>query len=329
MKEERIIVISEVDILKARRVGREIASELGFNEISATEIEIAISELATNLIKHRAIHGEIILKAIKDLEKVGLEVRAEDKGPGIKNLSLAMKNGESTAGTLGIGLSGVKRLMDEFSIESIIRKGTIVIAKKWLLGRGAETSPKMKFSVMGRPKPGEDVSGDAYFIKETKYSVIFALMDVLGHGREAYDTTLIILKILEDHYTESLKSIIDICHKGLKHTRGAAMALCRVDFGKKILEHISIGNVETRIYGTPEPLRPFCFNGTLGMAMENYRVIEYPYSEGLTILIFSDGISGKFDLSPQLLSKSPQEISSFIFDHYASDYDDATVLVGR
>ncbi len=326
MEEQRILVISEVDVLKARRIGREMAKSFGFDEIGMTEIEVAISELATNLIKHRTINGEIIIKPLFEEDRVGMELRSEDQGPGIKDLDLAMKGEISTAGTFGIGLSGVKRMMDEFSIESKVGHGTIVVAKKWLR---QEAIKRMAFSVYSRPMFGEEVSGDAYFIKQTPSFSIFGLIDVLGHGREAHELSLTILRILQKNYKESLLKIIDISHWELKHSRGAAMALCRINFGKNVLEHISIGNVETRVYGTPTPIRPFCFNGTLGMAMENHRVIEYPFNKGATIVMFSDGISGRFDLSAQILSKTPQEIAAYIFDNFARGNDDATVLVGR
>lgn len=248
MKEERIIVTFETDVLRARRAGREMAHSLGFDEIGAGEIETAISELATNLIKHAAKYGEIILIPLNDEGRTGIEVRSEDKGRGIKNIEMAMKEGGSTAGTLGIGLSGVKRLMDEFSIESQAGKGTTVVARKWLL---KDASQGMKFSVFARPRIGEDVSGDAYFIKRFSSYVIFSVIDVLGHGRDAHDVALSVLKILEDNYTEPLAKIIDICHTGLRHTRGAAMALCRVNFKLKKFEHVGIGNVETRVSEPP------------------------------------------------------------------------------
>lgn len=290
--EERIIILFESDILKARRIGRVLASEIGFAEVGLGEIEIVISELATNLVKHRATNGQIIFKVLSDGRRRGLEIRSEDQGPGIKDIDLALKNGFSTGGSLGIGLSGVKRLMDEFSIESEVGKGTIVTVRKWLK---KDFMAKMSFSVLGRPYPGEEVSGDAHFIKQDPFFVLFGVIDALGHGREAYETSLLTLEILEDNYREDLIRIIERCHYGLRHTRGVAMALCRVNFLKKRLEHIGIGNMETRIYGTPEPIRPFCFNGTLGMRMEAYRVIEYPYIEGSTFVMFSDGISGRFE----------------------------------
>lgn len=324
LKEERIAVAQKEDIFTARKMGREMAAFLGFDDVSAGEIEITVSELATNLVKHRTIQGEIILRPLND-GRTGIEIKSEDKGPGIKDLNNVMKEGFSTTGSLGAGLPGVKRLMDEFSLESTMDKGTSVIARKWL---EKEPSP-MKFSVMARPKFGEDVSGDAYFIKRFSSYVLFGIADVLGHGQEAYEVAQKLLGILEDNYTEPLLKIVESCHKGLKDTRGAAMALCKIDFREKKLEHLSIGNVETRVYNAPQPVKPFSFNGTLGMIIERHRVIEYPYAEGEIIVMFSDGISHHFDLESHMFSKRAQEIAAHIFDNYAKTTDDATVLVGR
>lgn len=326
MKEERIIVLYETDVINARRIARKMLSELGFTNMKDSEIEIVISELGGNLLKHSTSNGELILKPIMEDGRIGIEVKVQDQGPGIKDLKRAMKGGESTRGSLGIGLSGVKRLMDDFSIESRAGKGTTVTARKWIR---KYQSKKMKFSVMTKPKHGEDVSGDAYFMKETESYVIFGLIDVLGHGVDAHKVALRAAELLEINYMEPVMEIIKICHKELRTTRGLAMALCKVMFTEKKIEHISVGNIETRIFGIPDTGRPFCFNGTVGVIMENIMISEYPYSEGCTILMFTDGISGKFQISQELLGGSLQDIASYVFENFSRDYDDATVLVGR
>jgi len=326
MNEENIAVRHEADIIRARATARSMALGIGFDETRAAEVETAVSELATNLVKHRTVQAEIVLRTVENGEVSCIEVTARDKGPGIKDMERAMRGGESTAGSLGIGLSGVKRLMDDFSIESSVDRGTTIVARKCLR---REILKGMDFSVFSKPRQDEDVSGDAYFIKRFSSSVIFSIVDALGHGKEANKTALNVLEILEANYREPLHRIIELTHKNLISSRGAAMALCKIDFKAKRLEHVSIGNVETRVYGTAEPVRPICYNGTLGMAMENYRVIDYPYVEGSTIVMFSDGISGRFDLDPSMLRKTPQEISYYIFDVYKRNIDDATVLVGK
>lgn len=326
LKDERILIFLDSDILKARRLAREMAAATGFDQVASAVIETVVSELATNLIKHRAVDGEIALLRLVDAERRGIEVRSLDRGPGIGNVQEALHGGVSSAGGLGIGLSGVKRFMDEFSLESRPHQGTTIIARKWL---GTEESRRMSFSVIARPHPGEEVSGDAHFIRQTPACAFFAVTDALGHGREAFETSRQALAVLEDVCEEPLPGIVDLCHRELKGTRGAAMALCRIDFAEGLLHHLSIGNVETRVYGTREPVRPLCFNGTVGMSMENHHVRTYPWNDGATIVIFSDGVSGHFDLPPETLGASPQTIARYIFDRFARNYDDATVLVGR
>lgn len=326
MNMEQLTIRSDADILKARKAGRKAALYLGFDAVSVNEIEIAISEVGTNLIKHKAKDGKIILSPLDQAGEIGIEIRSEDEGPGIKDISLAMTDHMSTAGSLGGGLSGVRRLMHEFTIESEIGKGTVVVAKRWVSGR---SFPKMNFSVMAKPIADEVVSGDAYFIKHEPFFTFFAVIDGLGHGVDANKAAVAAVKILEENYTRPLSEIIELCHKGLRHTRGAAMALCKVDHRTNILEHVGIGNVETRVYGMSKSVRPYCFNGTLGMRLERYQVQEFPYSPDALIVMFSDGISGHFDIPPNLLEKNPQEITAFIFKNYSRNTDDATVLAVR
>lgn len=322
MSEHSVLVILDSDVLKARRLARELARELHFDEAAATEIEIAVAELAANHLKHRTVRGRMILRAVQEEGRAGVEIVSEDEGPGIPDVERAMR--ESTAGTLGIGLSAVRRLTDEFSLESS-PSGTRVVARKWQSGRLPE---HMQFSVFSRPMPGETVNGDAYFIKQMPYHLLFGVVDGLGHGPQAFAAADQALKIVEEEYRGSLHRLVEACHAGLRATRGAAMSACRVDLKAGVLEHVGIGNVETRIYGRGEVLRPFCFNGTLGMRMETWKVLTYPYRKGTTVVMFSDGVSGRFELAGDELERSPQEIARRIFNHARSS-DDATVLVGR
>ena len=121
---------SDSDIVTARQQGRALASQIGFSSTEATLIATAISELARNIVLY-AEHGEIFLMALEDGQRRGLLVRAEDHGPGILDVGGATAGGYSTSGGLGLGLSGVKRLMDEFDIASRIGQGTTVTVVKW------------------------------------------------------------------------------------------------------------------------------------------------------------------------------------------------------
>ncbi|HEV8074438.1 MAG TPA: anti-sigma regulatory factor [Candidatus Acidoferrum sp.] len=123
---------SERDIVVARQKGRAMATDLGFSLGDATLIATAISELARNVISY-AREGMIAMNVVYDSRREGLLIVASDEGPGISDVSLALRDGFSTSGSLGIGLPGVRRLMDDFDITSEPGHGTIVTVTKWKL----------------------------------------------------------------------------------------------------------------------------------------------------------------------------------------------------
>jgi serine/threonine-protein kinase RsbT len=120
----------ESDIVVARREGRLLGTQLGFSSGDLTVIATAISEVARNIVVY-AKSGEIRM-AIHELDgRRGLLVVASDEGPGIPDIERAMRDGYSSAGGLGLGLPGARRLMDEFEISSEVGRGTTVTMKKW------------------------------------------------------------------------------------------------------------------------------------------------------------------------------------------------------
>lgn len=121
----------EWDIVGARQLGREMAKELGFGTVDQARIATAISELARNIYLY-AEKGQICFEVIDKRERQGLCMTAVDTGPGISDISQVMEDGYTTSGGLGAGLPGVKRLMDEFDINSEVEKGTRIKAIKWL-----------------------------------------------------------------------------------------------------------------------------------------------------------------------------------------------------
>lgn len=126
-----IPINSELDIVIARQKGREMAKEYGFVTIDLALIATAISELTRNIISY-ATKGNVFLELIDDQGRKGILVIAQDEGPGIESIELAMQDGYSTANSLGLGLPGVRRLMDDFAIKSELGKGTTITATKWI-----------------------------------------------------------------------------------------------------------------------------------------------------------------------------------------------------
>jgi serine/threonine-protein kinase RsbT len=128
--EIRVAINSDQDIVVARQKGRALATELGFSSGDATLVATAISELARNIVSY-ARKGQISLQIVNGEDRQGLSIVASDNGPGIPDVRQALRDGFSTSGSLGLGLPGVRRLMDEFQITSVPGRGTTVAVKKW------------------------------------------------------------------------------------------------------------------------------------------------------------------------------------------------------
>lgn len=129
--ETQILIGRDTDIVTARQKGRDLALQAGFSGSDLALIATAISEVARNIIIY-AERGEVVLSLAQQNDKRGIVVVARDHGPGIANIEQAMRDGYSTGNSLGLGLPGARRLMDEFEIGSEVGKGTTVTMKKWV-----------------------------------------------------------------------------------------------------------------------------------------------------------------------------------------------------
>lgn len=126
----QLFIRTEGDIVAARRTIREAAVEIGFDLTDVTRIVTASSELARNIFKY-AGEGVVRWRALAVNDRTGLEVEFQDQGPGIADVALALQEGYSTGGGLGMGLPGSRRLMDDLEIQSAKGQGTTITVKKW------------------------------------------------------------------------------------------------------------------------------------------------------------------------------------------------------
>ena len=128
--EARVMVRVDADVVTARQQGRDVATRAGFAATDLTLIATAISEIARNIVKF-ARRGEIVIRLVDEPGRRGVTVVARDAGPGIGDITAAVRDGVSTYRGLGLGLPGARRLMDEFDIVSEVGKGTTVTMAKW------------------------------------------------------------------------------------------------------------------------------------------------------------------------------------------------------
>jgi serine/threonine-protein kinase RsbT len=130
IKHETRPVRSEIDIVQARQAVRNWAKELGFSLVDQTKIVTAASELARNVLVHGG-GGCMRMEALNEGARRGLRLNFEDQGPGIADIELALRDGYTTGGGLGLGLSGSRRLVNDFEIASKVGEGTRVTVVKW------------------------------------------------------------------------------------------------------------------------------------------------------------------------------------------------------
>jgi len=130
LREETLGIQSDADVVRVRQMTRELAVALGFRLVDQTKIVTAASELARNTLMHGG-GGLAVVETLQNGTRTGVRLTFEDKGPGIPNVELAMRDGYSTGGGLGLGLSGAKRLSNEFSIETVPNNGTRVVIARW------------------------------------------------------------------------------------------------------------------------------------------------------------------------------------------------------
>jgi serine/threonine-protein kinase RsbT len=131
---EVIALAREEDIVTARQRAREISRELGFGAVDQSRIATAVSELARNVIRYaRGAPGDVSIRALGGPapQRVGMEVIVRDDGPGIPDVNAALREGYTSGGGLGLGLSGTRRLMDELTIDTVLGRGTTVTIRKW------------------------------------------------------------------------------------------------------------------------------------------------------------------------------------------------------
>jgi len=129
-EEHRIAIVDERSVIRSVLLARKFAVSIGFDANVVAMVTTSVSELARNIVKY-ANRGELILREVQRRDRPGIEIEARDNGPGIEDIAQAMTDSMSTGGTLGLGLPGVRRMMDEFEINSTPGDGTQVVVRKW------------------------------------------------------------------------------------------------------------------------------------------------------------------------------------------------------
>ncbi len=184
-------------------------------------------------------------------------------------------------------------------------------------------------AVYQRAKAGYDVSGDAYLIQEYDEEMLICLADGLGSGPAAAEASHRAIEWVADHYQAPLPQIVQGCHAALRETRGAVMALMRIDTVRQQLGFVGVGNVEFHACSA-QPMRPISYGGIVGSRLPSLHEFNFTYTLGDLIILHTDGISRRFSLDglvERMRPTLPQRLVKAITDGYAKRNDDVTLIV--
>jgi anti-sigma regulatory factor (Ser/Thr protein kinase) len=315
---------------EARRHAALYAEDADFGERERGSLAIAVTEMTTNLVKH-AGNGTIVVDAIASNGSSGVRILGLDKGPGIRDLTAALRDGYSTAGTGGNGLGAIKRLSSTFDIYTAPGVGTAVLAEFWPKKKVSEHLFPIDIGVVSVPIKGEDVCGDGWGVRKTSDSMMLMVVDGLGHGILASEAAREAERIFAVASSESPAPILQDSHDALKKTRGAAMAIASLHFERRLVSFAGVGNIGSSIV-TPGSSRGLAsHNGTVGHQLHRIQEFTLPWNADSLLVMHSDGLKSSWDLKPYpgIWSKHPALIAGMLYRDFSREHDDVTVLVAK
>jgi anti-sigma regulatory factor (Ser/Thr protein kinase) len=329
----RILVEDDSITAEARRTAREMALAMNMDPDEAEHVAIVVTEACTNLRKH-ATRGEILLQVSTDCSEdiAVLELLAMDQGPGMKNLDQCLQDGFSTGGSPGHGLGAIQRMSQQSDIYTLPERGTIVLARWWPAKNRWNPGGGFRTGGVNVSKPGQDVCGDSWGAACHDGSLTIVLADGLGHGMEAKLASAEAVRQLYEDPELQPKPLLTRIHQALRSTRGAAVAIARIDGAAGKLTYAGVGNISARIYVAGEARQNLVsLNGTAGHQCDRIQEFHYSWPEDALLVLNSDGLSTSTGLEsyPGLAARDPALIAGLLYRDFCRGRDDATVVVAK
>ncbi len=329
---QQILVYDASQVSEARRITAHACRKWGPDETKLAQIELVVTEFATNLIKH-AGGGMLVIDINQGRNSIDLTILSLDKGPGIGNIGDTLRDGYTTTGSPGTGLGAIRRLSDIFDIYSVPGKGAALLSIMHLKKTGeAHLDCHYSAGAVCLPLTGEEACGDNWAVEPLKDRKMVLAVDGLGHGSLAAEAGNEAVKSFKKNVMHSPPEIMGLIDRALQVTRGAAAAVAEIIPGSQIVRYSGIGNISGRIVSAKEERKLITFNGTLGMRAGKIRELTYPWSENSLLIMHSDGLTARWHAEdyPGLWLKHPALIAGVLYrDHNRPKDDSVVVVVGE
>jgi anti-sigma regulatory factor (Ser/Thr protein kinase) len=329
MQEGPIDVTDMTQVGVARRQMGTVAEAIGLDEAAAGRAALIMTEVATNLVKH-AGGGEVVLQRFDDGTGDGVEILSVDHGRGMADVAECQRDGYSTSGSSGTGLGAIARLADFHDLYSQPGKGTVIMARLWRSRDAVKSVPRLDVGAVVAPKPGEEVSGDAWVLCRRQAGGTLLVADGLGHGPLAAAASQEATRVFRE-WPESPAAAIKTVHAALRPTRGAAVAVCDVDCDRDLVSFAGIGNIAGAILANRASRSLVSYNGIVGQQVRTVREFTYPWPTDGVLVLHSDGLASHWTLDgyPGLGARHPGLIAGVLYRDFARRRDDAVVVVAK
>jgi anti-sigma regulatory factor (Ser/Thr protein kinase) len=316
-------------VSEARREAVGLARRLGFSEARCGTVALVVTEAATNIIKHAGA-GMIVLQPAPAEGQCGLEVFALDRGRGMANVAASMRDGQSTAGTAGIGLGALSRLASDFDIYSRPGAGTVLRCVVWP-DAAPQPGKDIALGVICVPKRGEFACGDGWTVQAAKGRYTLLVVDGLGHGPDAAVAAHAATEAAQRHAQQAPADQIDAIHRALRATRGAAAAVVEIKPYAEVGAFCGVGNIASfvRVEGRTRSLASH--NGILGHQVRKVQEFSFPFPERALLYMYTDGMTSRWDPGAYagLETRHPAVIAGTLYRDHHRGRDDTTLAIVR
>jgi anti-sigma regulatory factor (Ser/Thr protein kinase) len=315
---------------EVRRRVLALAQALKFGETDAGRAALAATEAATNLAKHADGGGVVIVRPCGRGPARGVELLAVDRGPGMRSVADALRDGFSTAGSPGTGLGALSRMSDEFDLFTSAAQGTVVLSRVWAADPGP-ARVDVSVGAVNVAKPGETVCGDGWSSAHGPARCALVCADGLGHGPDAAAASSAATRVFDEHGDEGPERLLERMHAALRPTRGAAVSVAEMDLAARVVRYAGVGNISATLWSPGESRSMVSHNGIVGHEMRKVQLFEYPLPPGGVLVMHSDGVSARWGLEkyPGLSMRDPAVIAAVLYRDHCRGRDDATVVVAR
>jgi anti-sigma regulatory factor (Ser/Thr protein kinase) len=309
-------------VAPCRAAAAALAGRLRFPEARGDELALAVTEAASNLHKH-ARQGTLLLRIGREGGLPGIELVTIDAGPGFRDAAMAMRDGHSTSGTLGIGLGAIRRLADFCDLYSVPGHGTVLAARFW----PQRQQSAVTCAGLLRPITGEIECGDDFGAVRDGEVLTGVLCDGLGHGPLAASAAAeAVAAVLEDTGHEPA-ALVERAHRRMNHGRGGALGVVQVS--GQTVRFAGLGNITATLLADGTRKNMLSVPGIAGHQARTIRQYEYEIAPGTSIVLHSDGISPRWEAAalPGLTARDPLVVAAAVLAEAGTRRDDAGVLV--